>query len=193
MKQCSILIVDTGPLKTLAYAGQLNLLLKTGLPVHITDMVIAELEAGSRFSGNRLALEFIYSHLDIQDGLIEEVFTGVPEKIAKYEELELDPGEESIRKALKDYEALDCDEYALLLFEDSVFAKKAYILPDNVYLLTTRPFLQELERRNIIHSAEDVLKQAEIASLEADDERKLLNRKREHSISPRRDITIKPF
>ena len=38
-----ILVPDAGPLITLAYAGQLDLLQRPGWPVHLVDMVLHEL------------------------------------------------------------------------------------------------------------------------------------------------------
>ena len=81
MTTCSILIVDTGPLKTLAYAGRLDLLLKPGLPVFVTDMVLEELRAKST-GGNIAALTFLNDCLANQK--VIEYQTGVPEKIEKY-------------------------------------------------------------------------------------------------------------
>jgi hypothetical protein len=193
MTTCSILITDTGPLKTLAYAGELGLLLKTGLPIYVTDMVIVELQAGSQYVGNQLALDFIDQCLAAGDDSIQKIDTGVPQNAALLKSMRVDPGEHSLKIALEDYCATHPDDYALLLFEDKGIAKKTFVLPDNVSLLTTRPFLQEMEQRHIITSATDVLKAAEIASVSAGDARALLNRKSEHCTPPRRDISVKPF
>jgi hypothetical protein len=188
--QCSILIVDTGPLKTLAYAGQLDLLLKPGLPVLVTDMVLEELRAKNK-EGNIAALKFLEDCLG--KGTVEEYSTGVPQKIEKYRELGLDPGDESIKVCLKRLAAKNDDDYVLLLFEDNDLAKNAFLPVDNVYLLTTRPFLQRLEALKYVESAENVLREAERKSMASDDARVLLGRKREHDVAPRRDPRARPF
>ncbi|WP_147267145.1 hypothetical protein [Acidiferrobacter thiooxydans] len=54
--------------------------------------------------------------------------------------------------------------YATLLFEDHKIAGTAFVLPDNVYLLSTRAFRLELEHRHIIQSAEKILQQSQAAS-----------------------------
>lgn len=193
MTTCSILVTDTGPLKTLAYAGQLDLLLKTGLTVFITDMVIEELRAGAQYPANQAALNFISHHLAVGNGNVQELTTGVPQNVALLKSLRIDPGEHSLKIALEDYCKTHPNDYALLLFEDNGIAKKTFVLPDNVALLTTRPFLQEMERRHVIQSATSVLKAAEIASVSAGDARDLLNRKTEHETPPRRNVSVKPF
>ena len=190
MTKCSILIVDTGPLKTLAYAGRLDLLLKPGLPVLVTDMVLEELRAKDK-EGNIAALKFLSEC--ILNKRVEEYLTDVPKKIEKYRELGLDPGDESIRICLKRLAAKNDENYVLLLFEDNDLAKNSFLPVDNVYLLTTRPFLQRLEILKYIESAEDVLREAERKSAESDDPRALLNRKREHDVPPKRGSRVRPF
>jgi hypothetical protein len=190
MTKCSILIVDTGPLKTLAYAARLDLLLKPGLPVLVTDMVLDELRAKNK-NGNITALRFLEDC--IRNKTVEEYPTGVPKKIEKYRELGQDPGDESIRICLKRLATKNNDDYVLLLFEDNDLAKNSFLPVDNVYLLTTRSFLQRLEIRKVIESAEDVLSESERKSADSDDARVLLARKREHDAPPVRDRSVIPF
>src|ERR1035437_4815012 len=118
MTKCSIIILDTSPLKTLAYADRLDLLLSPKFPVFVTYMVIAELKAGSQYLGNRRALDFINFHIDSGDGLVIKIPTGVPDQIEDLKALRVDPGEHSIKLALEDYYSANPDDYALLLFED---------------------------------------------------------------------------
>lgn len=80
--------------------------------------------------------------------------------------------------ALNKYKASNPDDYALLLFEDNDFAKKIALLPDNIFMLTTRPFFQALKDRGYIHSVEKILKKVEVLSAMAGDDRKALNRKK---------------
>lgn len=49
---------------------------------------------------------------------------------------------------------------ALLLFEDNKLAGTAFVLPDNVYLLSTKALLLELQRRGLILSAEGIMDEA---------------------------------
>lgn len=193
MTTCSIIITDTGPLKTLAYAGSLHLLLAPGLTVFVTDMVLVELENGKIHSGNRDALAFIALELGRPNGQLRKIETGVPANVASYKALRVNPGEQSIKIALEDYAAANPDDFALLLFEDADIAKSTFVLPANVSLLTTRPFLLRLEKMGIVESAEALLRTAEMASLAADDARFLVNREQEHDVPPRGDQSVKPF
>ena len=144
--KCGIVIVDTGPLKTLAYADSLELLLAPGIPVHISDMVICELRNGQQFPGNIKALEFIESNMN--NGL-DEIETGVPEIAEKLKALRVDPGDEFIRRIIDKYEDDSDGEYALLVSEDEKFMRTADP-KGHTYIMTTRPFLQELEKRGMV-------------------------------------------
>jgi len=191
MSICSILLTDTGPLKTLAYADCLDLLLATKLPLKVTDMVNAELSAKKDLEGNRSALLFIERAIETRH--LEIIKTGTPENAEALRSMRVDPGEQSIKIALEDYYKSNPESHALLLFEDNDIAKKTFILPDNVALLTTRPFLLEMEKRGHIKSAEEMLKRAEQKSLAANDTRSLLNRKKEYSSAPKNKPSVKFF
>jgi hypothetical protein len=189
--KCGIVIVDTGPLKTLAYADSLELLLAPGIPVHISDMVICELRNGQQFPGNIKALEFIKANMN--HGL-DEIETGVPEIAEKLKELNVDPGDESIRTIIEKYEDESDGEYALLISEDEKFMRTAD--PEgHTYIMTTRPFLQELEKRGMIDDAEALMQKAEAAAIHAGETpgRGQLKRGREWNDPPVRNALVKPF
>lgn len=147
--KCGIIIVDTEPLKTLAYGDSLNLLLLSGIPVYVSDMVIDELRKESQLIGNVKALEFIEGYLC--NG-VEMIKTGVPEIFDKLKDLGVDPGDESIRRIIKRYEDENDSEYGLLVSEDHIFIRTADPL-GRTYVMTTRTFLQDLKNRNIIKDA----------------------------------------
>lgn len=147
--KCGIVIVDVGPLKTLAYGDNLNLLLLSGMPVYISDVVIDELRKGSQLIGNVKALEFIDAHLN--NG-VEKIETGVPEISDRLRELGVDPGDESIRRIINRYEDETDGEYGLLVSEDHKFMRTADPL-GRTYVMTTRTFLQDPKNQNIIKDA----------------------------------------
>ena len=159
MTTCSILITDTGPLKTLAYAGGLDLLLATKLPLVVTDMAYTELSFRKDLDRNKTGLLFI--DREIKTGRLEIIHTGTPENANSLRSMRVDPVEHSIKIALEDYYKNNPESHALLLFEDSDIAKKTFVLPDNVSLLTTGAFLLEMEKIGHIQSAEDMLKKVE--------------------------------
>ena len=155
--KCGIVIVDTGPLKTLAYGESLDLLFVPNIPVYISDMVIRELENGIQYPGNKIALAFIEQHLGSG---IDIAITGVPEISDKLSSLGVDPGDESIRRLINHYEDEVDGKYALLVSEDDKFMRTADPR-GHTYMMTTRPFLQQLERRKVIDDAEAIMIKAE--------------------------------
>ena len=198
MTRCAIVIVDTGPLKTLAYAGKLDLLLKPGIPVFLSDMVIQELNDSRQHRGNDLALAFISIHMGKG---INEIVTGVPAIADDLRRLKVDPGDESIRRAIVQYHAVGTnadsvdEEFALLVSEDVLMMMTAD-KRGNTYLMTTRPFLMEARKRGwITEDVEDLMHKAEAAALESGEEagRGQLTRKVEFNDPPRSNSTLKPF
>ena len=152
--KCGIIIVDTGPLKTLAYGKCLDLLLVANIPIYVSDMVVLELQNAVQFSGNEKALEFIKKHLGSKIELVE---TGVPEHFEKMLEVGVDPGDESIRRVINKFEDdTDDGEYALLVSEDDKFMRTADPY-GHTFIMTTRPFLKELEVRGLIKDAEAIM------------------------------------
>ncbi|MCX7180351.1 MAG: hypothetical protein NTX56_16855 [Proteobacteria bacterium] len=192
MTTCNIIVADTGPLKTLAYADSLELLLTPGIPVYVTDMVIEELKNGYEFIGNVKALMFIKAHLDKE---ILAIKTDVPQSAAIMRSINVDPGDESIRRVIKTYyESSDDNEYALLVSEDRAFMLSAD-KSGSTYLMTTRPFLLELESRGHITDAEGLMIKSETNAIAAGEGpgRGQLNRKKEVNRPPARNKTVKPF
>lgn len=189
--KCGIVIVDTGPLKTLAYGEALDLLLAPGIPVYISDMVIDELKNGVQYAGNQIALAFVDQHLGNGVDVAE---TGVPEIFNRLNELGVDPGDESIRRIINRYEDETDGEYALLVSEDDKFMRTADP-QGHTYMMTTRPFLQELEQRNIIEDAEAIMIMAEENAIAAGETpgRGQFSRKREWNQPPNRNKLVKPF
>jgi len=190
MRSCSIIVPDTSPLKTLAYADAMHLLYKTGLRVQIVDLVLHELRAAAGLEGNRRAIEFIERAL--RAGEIELLNSGL--QVDALRAMGLDPGETAIQKVLKNAYEVSDEHYSLLLFEDTRIGKTAFVLPENVYLMTTRPFLRYLQQRGILtEEAESVLQRAEKTALAFGDPRSLLNRKREFDAPPKKGLSVRPF
>lgn len=201
MTTCAIVVVDAGPLKTLAYGDQLNLLLKPGVPVFISDMVIQELRNGSQFLGNVTALNFIDEYLDKE---ITEMKTGVPAVAETLRSVGEDPGDTSIRRTLQYYYEIGCahdsddEEFALLISEDLLMMAAGVDKSGSTFLMTTRPFLYEARTRGWLNvDPEDVLRKAERGAIAAGEGpgRGHLDwlRERERNDPPPRRSTVKPF
>jgi predicted nucleic acid-binding protein len=158
-KCCELIVPDAGPLITLAYADHLDLLLAMHIKVVVIDMVKIELTR-HKTETSELILNFISKNnieiktTDIGTKAIEE---GDAFKKAH-------AGERAIQDFLFDfYDANDGQKVALLLFEDHKIAGTAFVLPDNVYTISTRAFLNRLESLKLIDSAQDVVNAAFLA------------------------------
>ncbi len=189
--KCGIIIVDTGPLKTLAYGEALDLLFAPNIPVYISDMVIDELKNGDQYASNQIAIEFIERHVGKS---IEVVITGVPEIFDRLNDLGVDPGDESIRRIINRYEDETDGEYALLVSEDDKFMRTADP-QGHTFMMTTRPFLQELELQKMLEDAEAIMIKAEKNAVTAGEApgRGQFKRRREWNQPPARNKLVRPF
>lgn len=160
-KPISLIVTDSGPLITLALAGELDVLIaKKDIHVVIPDLI--------RFE--------VLRHMDKPGAkeIDEWIRNNEPENVRvasteEYEEfmllLSLKPnaktksrGEAAASEVLR-RELSHGDRIGILLFEDSDVRANKYTLtaPDNVLMLSTAQFLMGLERENIIESANDIL------------------------------------
>jgi hypothetical protein len=60
----TLIVTDTSPLITLALAGELDLLLRPGIPVHIPDAVLNEATRVRTAAGANAIVEWTNAHLD---------------------------------------------------------------------------------------------------------------------------------
>lgn len=160
-KPISLIVTDTGPLITLALAGELDvLILKSEIQVIIPDLVRFEVLRHIDKPGAREIDEWI--RLNEPDAV----------RVASTEEYEefmllliLKPnartkgrGEAAASEVLK-RELARGDRIGILLFEDGHFRKNRYTIsaPNNVLMLSTAQFLKGLEKSGLIHSANEIL------------------------------------
>ncbi len=108
--------------------------------------------------------------------------------------LGVDPGDESIRRVINKYEEETSGLYALMVSEDDKFMRTADPF-GHTYIMTTRPFLQELESRHVIDDAESIMIKAEENAIAAGEPpgRGQFDRKREWYIPPGKNKLAKPF
>lgn len=149
---CELVVPDAGPLITLAYAKRLDLLLALGLRVVVVDMVKQELIRHPTETS-----EAIISFIDQNPISIAETDIGSEAASKGADFKKSHAGERAIQEFLFNFsdevQNLKRERYALLLFEDHKIAGTNFVLPDNVYVLSTRAFLDRLEKRHIIKSA----------------------------------------
>lgn len=159
-KLCELIVPDAGPLITLAYADRLDLLLAINIKAVIIDMVKIELTR-NKTETSALILDFISkNNIEIKETEIgsKAIMEGSAFK-------KTHAGERAIQDFLFDFNdenlAVAGDQkVALLLFEDHKIAGTAFVLPGNVYTISTKAFLNRLETLKIIDSAQDVVNAA---------------------------------
>lgn len=158
-KYCELIVPDAGPLITLAYADHLDLLLAMSIKVAIIDMVMIELTR-HKTETSALILDFIkINNIEIKTTDIGTKAINEGDNFKKTH-----AGERAIQDFLFDfYDENNGQKVALLLFEDHKIAGTAFVLPDNVYTISTRAFLNRLETLKIIDSAQDVVNAAFLA------------------------------
>ena len=163
MPQLRILIIDTGPLITLAVAESLDYLFLPGMPVIIPDAILYEATSKTSALGadeivgwtqaNALRLQVIgtqvfAAHLDrLGVGL-----TGLP-----------DLGERAALEVARNTPYLADGEQALLLTEDDRSIRGNFIALDDeerVVPMTTYDFLEGLEQAQLINSVDAVYERA---------------------------------
>jgi hypothetical protein len=163
MKHITLIVTDSSPLITLALADALDVLLLPKVSVIVPDMVRYEVVHDAAKPGATAVLEWIRAHEP------EEV---VVASTLEYEEFELllrdkpglkprGRGERAAGEVLEKQLA-DGDDAAILLFEDSDLRKSNFLtrVPDNVLVMSTSEYLDGLEKKRLIPSADAILKRA---------------------------------
>lgn len=159
----SLIVTDASPLITLAVADALDLLLLPGVRVIIPDMVKYEVTRHIDKPGARALLEWI------REKEFNQVFVGSTELYEEFVLLqEINPsiktknrGEQAAAEILERELSHGIDA-AILLFEDSDIRKANFLIrvPDNVLVMSTSTYLDGLQQKNLIASANAVLEKA---------------------------------
>jgi hypothetical protein len=163
-----LLVLDTGPLITLAAADSLDYLLYPGVPVFVPDAVFHEATARVDALGAGSIAAWAQLHLEA----VRLVPTQAYADLMALRTLDpgrriRDLGERAALEAIRDAIVLGPQERAVLLTEDDrVVRGTAIIAPEDrerVIPMTTRDFLLALELAGRINSAEAVYARAEAA------------------------------
>jgi predicted nucleic acid-binding protein len=159
----SLIVTDASPLITLAIADALDTLLLPEVKVIIPDMVNFEVTRHINKPGSRELLDWISAHQ------FREVFVGSTEVFYEFVILhELNPtvktknrGEQAAAEILE-RELKNGVDAAIFLFEDSDIKKANFLvrLPDNVLIMSTSTFLDGLQQKGLIASADEILQKA---------------------------------
>lgn len=159
----SLIVTDASPLITLAVADALDTLLMPEVKVIIPDMVSFEVTRHINKPGSRELLDWISAHQ------FSEVFVGSTEVFYEFIILhELNPsvktknrGEQAAAEILE-RELKNGVDATIFLFEDSDIKKANFLvrLPDNVLIMSTSTFLDGLQQKSLIASADEILQKA---------------------------------
>ena len=154
---CELVVPDAGPLITLAYADRLDLLLAIGLKVVVVDTVKIELTRHLTPTSEKILAFLEANRIEVA---ITEVGKNAFEQGASFKKNHA--GERAVQDFLFEFSERTDDEqcYALLLFEDHKIAGSAFVLPDNVYVLSTKAFLLKLQEKGIIPDAGAIIEAA---------------------------------
>jgi hypothetical protein len=157
-----ILVPDSGPLITLAYAEQLDLLQRPGWPVHIVDMVVHEVTRNRTPTSNTIADFINLRQLSIVNtqafGLYRQRTSAAVAGDAPPKKAGL--GELAIQEYMTRLGLENPATPAVFLFEDHKIARASFHLPNNVQRVSTRAFLIFLEEQGWIGSAAAIERQA---------------------------------
>jgi hypothetical protein len=159
-----ILVMDTGPLITLAVAESLDYLLYPAVPVIIPDAVLFEATRKGEALGAASITEWVQVHADrvnIVPTTLFEAYVGSLEfGLAKVPDL----GERSALEVIGHTPFVGEHEVAILLTEDDQMIR-GLTIPENerhrIIVVTTHDFLEGLERAQLINSVEAVYARAD--------------------------------
>lgn len=161
-----ILVMDTGPLITLAVADSLDYLLLPGFPVIIPDAVLFEATRNSEAIGANSISEWVQAHADRVSVVPTSTFEGYVAGLELGLNKSPNMGEQAALEVIGNTPFASDREIAILLSEDDQVIRGLSI-PESerhrIVVVTTHDFLEGLELSQRINSAEAVYRRAEDA------------------------------
>lgn len=160
------MVMDTGPLITLAAADSLDYLLRPGVPVYVPDAVLYEATRDGSALGAPEILAWAQGHADsIRTVSTETFFNYVENSRLREHWRERDLGERAALEAIHDAIQLSRAERAVLITEDDRVLRRVLVaeaeLTARIIPVTTRDFLVALEEAGWINSVDEVYRRAE--------------------------------
>jgi hypothetical protein len=159
-----ILVMDTGPLITLAVAESLDYLLFPKVPVIIPDAVLFEATRKSEAIGAISINEWVQKHADqintVPTTLFENYVAGLEFGLDKSPNL----GEQAALEVIENTPFVLEHEIAILLSEDDKVIRGLSIsesVRDRIIVITTHDFLEGLELSQRINSVDAIYQRAE--------------------------------
>jgi len=161
-----LIVMDAGPLITLAVAETLDYLLYPGVPVYLPDAVLYEATRDSAALGAPQILDWAQRNSEQVRTISTEVFFNyVESRAVNPARREKDLGERAAIEAIHDGMHLLPDERAVLITEDDRVLRRVLVLEAELTArmipITTRDFLAGMESGHRINSADEVYRRAE--------------------------------
>lgn len=163
-----LIVMETGPLITLAAADSLDYLLYPGVPLYLADAVLYEATRDAAALGATEILDWAQRNSDRVRTISTHVFFNyvqTRETNPGYREKDL--GERAAIEAVHDGMNLATNERAVLITEDDRVLRRVLVIEAELTLLlipiTTRDFLEGMEAARRINSAEEIYRRAEDA------------------------------
>ncbi len=158
-----ILVMDTGPLITLAVADSLDYLLLPGLPVIVPDAVFFEATRNSTAIGAMDITEWVQAHADKVNIVPTSVFVAEVSLLENNNVRVPDLGERAALEIIRYTPFVNKDEIAILLTEDDEVIRGRFI-PEyersRIVIVTTFDLLESLEEAQLINSVDAVYDRA---------------------------------
>jgi hypothetical protein len=153
-----LLLPDAGPLITLAYAGQLDLLLRPGWPLRLIDMVLHEVTRNATPSREAISAFVARHNIPV---LETATFRHYRERRTAASGGEKMPrkaglGELALQEAINLLALSEPPQPAVLLFEDHKIARAGFYMPEGSLRVSARAFLGFLEEKGWLASAAEV-------------------------------------
>ena len=154
-----LIITDTSPLITLALGDQLHALTAPGLRVVIPDAVWVEATRIENAPGASELIEWIARNDDRVTTRPTEVGQDQLQRLRDGRPIR-GMGEAAALEVLKTTAEYHPFRHLFLIFEDKDLEKRAIILPERAYAITTGDWLRLAERKGLIQSADEALDRA---------------------------------
>ena len=163
-----LVVMDTGPLITLAAAESLAYLLYPGVPVYLPDAVLYEATRDAAALGTQAILDWAqHNSKHVTTVSTETFFNFVRSRATQPAWRERDLGERAAIEVVHDGLQLATHERAVLMTEDDRVLRRILVtgaeLTSRMIPITTRDLLESLEAAGRINSADDVYSRAEDA------------------------------
>lgn len=147
-----VLLLDAGPLTTLAYADALDVLFRPGWSVVLVDMVLHEATRNQTPTSRKLTLWVKAHQLPI---LPTKIYQRYQQALLSSADVsrQSNLGELAIQESMNSFALQSPPKTGVFLFEDHKISRASFIVPDNCRKVSTRAFLLFLEQKGWLDSS----------------------------------------